>query len=201
MTSLRRFTTRYGTIAAALFGAWLAFALLFAPWIIRQGYAERSFGPVNRAFDGRSVHEVDHYLSHWGTLAKLGTFGLLGLLVVVYLLVVFRRQIATGFRHVANGRTGARVPRRDFLLLAVFFGLIGGYAEAAGAMGKALLEGMPHYGVGYSAEVVWMSPLANALLYALVASILLIATVRMKNGVPLHGTVLIFVAAATYIAF
>ncbi|MGB7159389.1 MAG: hypothetical protein WBD40_15080 [Tepidisphaeraceae bacterium] len=57
------------TLVGALL--WVAFAWLVAPAIIRSGYAQTSFGPINGAFGGRGEHDVAFYLDKWTRLASL----------------------------------------------------------------------------------------------------------------------------------
>ena len=180
--------------------AWLTGGLFLAPYLIRQGYEERGFDRINDIFRGRDVHPVEHYLQGWQSLFLKATVALVCVAVVVYLAIRFRRALMPPLRRFVRGNTCATLSGWDFLILAAFFGFIGGYVEAAGAVVKAVLKGMPHYGVGYSAEVVWMSPLANALLYVATAGILLIVTLLWRRSIPLRGTVVLFVTAAAYIA-
>lgn len=199
MPRSRRPTRVYGAAVASALAVWLAFARLVAPAIIRRGYAGRSIGPINGAFRGRDVHPVERYLTHWDTLFMAATISFLAAAVVGYLLVRYRHGIGRWLDAQWRGR-GAPLARGDFLLLAVFIGLLCGCAEAIGAIGKSVALGMPHYGSGYSPEIAWMSPLANAIVFGAFASLIVLATIRMKGPVPVGGAVLLLAGGAAFVA-
>jgi arylsulfatase A-like enzyme len=164
----------YGTITAAISGSWLLAAVVIVPRVIRSAYAGDSFAILNGIIGGRDTHPVERYLAAWAEVATLTTVALAVVAIAVALLLRFPGPPA----RLAAAVRGAlpELASRDVLILAVFFGLLAGLAEATRRVVSYRIF-LRAAGESVSGEIFWMSPLAAVLVFLMLAvGLILVAT-------------------------
>ncbi len=174
---------------------WTGTALWLVPQVIEAAYAGRSVEIVNSLISGQAAHPLSHYQMLWKAIALrisvlLIAVGILGLGIVRFGPLL----IAKGGR-LLGMPSAIPVSRRDFILIALFFGLMTGFGEAVVAAVRQLIQPMP--GWQYTWEVVWLAPLANGVSFAVLSIVLLlILGVLGRKTPPLQLTFLVALLGA-----
>jgi arylsulfatase A-like enzyme len=183
---------------AALF-AWLVFGIVVVPAVIAGAYAERSIPLLNRALQGRTDHTLAFYQSTWNR-AFMGLTIALVLTAVVVALVPWRR-LARRAKAGMLAATQRRISAPHALVVAIATGVIFGFIEAAAHMALSIALHRPRWGTAgefYTDGLLWMTPLANAAGYVLLALLLVLLTRWKLRGVPVRLLVLMLTGIGTY---
>ncbi len=152
--------------------AWFAGVLWAVPLVIRLAYQERAFSFLNALIGGRDVHPVEYYLDLWGGAALRLTALLVALGIVAAAAHRYRTPLVAFLRSSLGAVRPLRI--REVLLLAVFFGALGGLAEATQQI-VAHWVFLRVTDLWVSSEIFWMAPLAGSLVMLLVAAPVLAA--------------------------
>jgi arylsulfatase A-like enzyme len=157
---------RYVTTTAAITGAWLVAAVVIVPRVVRSAYAGDSFALLNGLISGQDTHPVERYLAAWAEVATLTTVALAVVAIAVALLLRFPGPPA----RLAAAVRGAlpELGSGDVVILAVFFGLLAGLAEATRRVVSYRIF-LRAAGESVSGEIFWMSPLAAVLVFLVLA--------------------------------
>ena len=181
---MSRFANRLLIVTVVLV-VWLAGGLWLVPELIRDAYYERSASFINAIISGRGTIDVEAYLRQWWLLFIGATIALVLLAIAFH----YRGRIRGRLARLRAGVGAETVTGRELLGLALAFGLFAGWMEAAGVLAKTLLRDLPHWGPGYSAEVVWMAPAGSAILFVF-AAVLLVATAYLfRQTLPARAVV------------
>ena len=82
---------RWLAVAALLAVVWMFGSQLLVPPLIESAYQGQSHPLLNRIITGQERHDVDHYLSYWGYLRRIGMLLILAAGSALYLVGTRRR--------------------------------------------------------------------------------------------------------------
>ena len=183
MSMLRNlsFARKYGLIFGVGLVLWVALVLWVVPWLIRDAYRGESLDILNRMISGREQTSLDGYLDLWFARVRLLTLVLLAAGVGLYPILRFRERLLAWGRELAG--TPIEMGAGTALLTAVWFGIVGGFTEAAVRAISQSLEGSPRGGV-YT-EIYWVAPTAAALTLAACTLLLLVASAVTRGRIAL----------------
>jgi len=156
--------SRYWWFAFAVLLAWAGVATWVVPRLIEAAYYGRSLGFLNAIITGQATNPLETYLTFWNSVARPLTMGLAALVVLGYILRRFGPQIRDHTSRILAVGPAVPIRRRDFILVAVCFGLLTGGGEASYAAIRQWIEHRPSW--DYSWDVIWMAPMAGAILFA-----------------------------------
>lgn len=164
-------------------GEWLV------PRLIGQAYNGRSLSILNEALAGRGEHSLNFYVAQWKHLWRISFACLVGVLAVAYGAAVTRGTWMASLGRWWGKEARAVSTIRELVTVAFGVGFVVGSLEAIGVLAASMLRGLPNWGVGYSIEVIWMAPLANALVFAVaglaLGLVLRVVTKRVTCGIVL----------------
>jgi arylsulfatase A-like enzyme len=189
---------RYWLFALVILLAWFAAATWVVPRFIEAAYHGRSIGFLNAIITGQATHPVETYLTTWNALARLLTMGLVALVLLGSVLRHFGPQLRGHALRILALGPAFPVRRRDFLLIATMFGLLTGVSEASYAVIRQWIEQRPSW--DYSWEVIWMAPLAGAILFATLG-LLVLAGLTMARRRPTLRLTFWFAFYGIYLLF
>lgn len=149
-----------GVAIVALAGFW------FVPWVIRAAYDGRGPEILSGVITGQGVHPVSHYLGLWYRtfLLFVAVAGLVGLVWCFP-----GSRISSAVRGRLSGEPAWSAGHT--LAAALWFGLLGGAAEAAYRVARYLIE--HHVSRPFQWEAAWMGPISGALAFGSVGLLLL----------------------------
>ncbi len=155
-------------LGTAVLLLWVATQRWLVPGLIRSAYDQESIPFFNAFIDGQARHSVDLYLDTWRRLAGLATVALGVLVVLAAASIPFHTRIyrATVRAHGFLLRGNPGVGLRRALALGGIAGCLGGAMEAVAWLADT--RGEPS---GPALEVLWMAPLAAAVVAALLAAL------------------------------
>ncbi len=161
-------------LTVGVMAAWWAGVTWGVPLLIRAAHAGR-LPLADRLLPGRATRPVEGYLELWEPLARASVvmaWSSAMLLLAAYLL---RRHARSGAAPTeATGHPP--VTAGPFLLFAAWLGLVTGLAEAWYYVSRVFYQGKESAGVfGISQHAVWMSPLANLVMFTLVGGVVALA--------------------------
>jgi arylsulfatase A-like enzyme len=162
---------RYWLFALAVLLVWVGIATWVVPRFIEAAYHGRSLGLLNAVITGQATNPLETYLATWNSIARKLTMGLAAVVLLGYILRRFRPQLRERTARILEVGPPVPVRHRDFLLVAVGFGLLTGVGEASYAAIRQWIEHRPSW--DYSWEVIWMAPLGGAVLFASVGIMML----------------------------
>ena len=87
----------------------------------------------------------------------------------------------------------------DVLVIALGFGLLCGVIEAIEAVIPVLTTNVPFWTSGYTSDVVWLAPIANAMIFVVGAILIFGLPALLHRRIPYRIPVFLSVAAALYI--
>jgi len=168
---------RLPLVAAILVAVGLLIAWFLVPYVIRLGYAEASFGPINDLFGGREIHPVQRYLNAWRRFAlQLSLLGV-GILAatVAWSAAPARRRslinwILGGERSLSAGQA---------VRFGLALGMLGGIAQVSYMGVRQAVTTRP--GAFFHTETLWMAPL-SAGLATLLLTLALVLVARGGSG-------------------
>ena len=164
----------YTWCAVALLAVWGAAALWAVPWLIRRGYNEESFAPINAIFGGRGSHPVAHYLDAWRSEALVLTLVLLGATAAGYVALRWHRQLALLAGRILYSEPG--LPAGFALLFVLGLGLAAGFADFLAWRARYLAD---RQFAGWShPDTVWMAPVTLGVVFAVLTLPLVVAAAR-----------------------
>lgn len=164
---------------------WTGVVTFAVPRLIEAAYYGRSLGFLNAIITGQATNSLETYLTLWNSVARKLTMGLVALVGLGYILWRFGTQIRDRINSILALGPSVPLRRRDFLLVAVYFGLLTGAGEAAYAGIRQWIQHRPSW--DYSWDVVWSAPLAGAVLFGCVGIVMLagLALVRRRSTLQL----------------
>lgn len=212
MPRAKRFAVVYWATCGSLLAAFFGFSRWIAPRLIRSAYEGTSHPFLNRVIAGRAQHPVEHYLDAWKDLAGRSAVIFVVAVAIVYGVGVFLRS--------SRGRTAARSMLRSLrrtsgdtraqlastlqlsaigqVSVAVCLGLLSGLCEVVYRTGHYRITGQIPI-EGWSASTgIWMVPLADAGLFALVAVLLVLGARRWPTLSALPVPVFLFTLLGLY---
>ncbi len=152
------------------------------PMLIRAAYSG-ALPLLGRLMPGRDTKPVEGYLAAWEFVGKQSVVAVLtasGLLLVA---LILRRQLQKN-RSATDGQSQSAISATDLMLVAVWFGLMTGLGEAYYYVLRVFYLHRPTPGViGISQHAVWMSPLANLIVFTLAGGLLVGARRTLKSWV------------------
>ncbi len=165
---------RLAIVLLGTLSAWVAFAWLAVPALIRSAYRGESVGFLNRLIKGQAANPVESYLGSWSGLATRLTFGLALALALVYGAVLLDvpgrlRRWSQRFAELeaAQKQSPVRPSPLDCLLIVLWWGLAAGVMEALYLSKKMILGEWLAVHMATSAISVWMAPLSYAIIFGL----------------------------------
>ena len=163
---------------------WAFVALWGVPWLITLAYEERGPQVLQGLISGRGEHPVDHYLGLWRGVARRGSILLFGGALAGIVAYRLRRQIDGMARPLFGPLAVLR--DRDVLVLGLFFGVIGGVAEATA---QVVRHWVFHHvsNLVVSGEVFWMAPLSASVSMTVIALVLIVVRRVVGSENPLRG--------------
>jgi arylsulfatase A-like enzyme len=170
---------RFWLLSTGALAAWLAVAYLLVPALIRSAYRGDSIGALNRIITGQGTHAVEFYLNQWSAVAQRLTVALLAAIVLFFFLVALNaRERFAGWRarfaerEAISRASPPRLGPRDYVVLALWWGVLAGVWEAAYLAEKiARREWLP-LGQAITPQSVWMAPLSYAIAFTLAGCLL-----------------------------
>jgi arylsulfatase A-like enzyme len=189
--TLSRLQKRFLVLATIVLVAWLLFAFVVFPILLRRAYADPSFPILGAALSGRALHPVERYLARWRELALLLTLALAAIGCAGVVLIGPRGR--AWLRGVMERWPELRVA--GVARLGLLGGLLIGWAEAipriAGGWWRQVPPGMP------GAETLWTTPLIAGTL-GLVAALTLHGIARGWHGTPARPVLFFFALVGAY---
>lgn len=173
---MARITKRSWIVPAVTLAAWVVVGWVLAPAVITRAYAGESIAFLNDLLAGRAAHPLETYIAAWERL-RLGFSVVLVLLCTGFVLAVAYWPEMRAKLH-ALGET-RRLSRREMILFLISVGVIAGVVEAAIAVARQWIVEDPTW--VYSRDVIWMAPLANTLLWLVVAVVLLMMSLLVPS--------------------
>ncbi len=195
----RRFSVRYWLALTVLWAVWLGTGFVLVPALIRDAYEGASISILNRMISGQAQHPVDHYLQVWAGIAAQVTVMLLIAGISGYLLIRFRAPLgafATRAWRIWHGPKAVMLRPAELLLVAIWFGLLAGLIEGATVISRRAIAGYP--AEMYSPDVIWMAPLAAAVVFGVLGLGLFVLALRWPNLISLRTAVFTFGLIAVY---
>jgi arylsulfatase A-like enzyme len=185
---------------------WLALSRWLVPSLIADAYREESLPFLNRLISGRAVHSLGHYLESWERLARPLTFGLVasgGLLYAALVLGLARtagRHFTRSMRWTHEFLRSRPAMRLGTLVLAAFaIGLAAGFVEVLYLLAKkTVLNQAVMTTTDADLMIVWMAPIAYALLFMGLALLLRIVAMRWPSACSIETVVFSLCAIGAY---
>ncbi|MGD8278839.1 MAG: sulfatase [Gemmatimonadota bacterium] len=167
-TGSRRRRIRVLAGVTAFLALWAVLALWIVPVAIRSAYEGTGPGILNGVITGQSRHPVESYLAYWSRIARLLTYGLFSVLLLIGLTWRFRVLLGRFLRPLTvrlfpPGPDPAKP--LDLVAIAVSSGVVFGLLEWLVVLGRRALTDW--VGEHYSSDLFWMAPAASGAVFLL----------------------------------
>jgi arylsulfatase A-like enzyme len=190
---------RSWAIAGVVATAWLLAGFWLVPGLIHQAYRQESLPLLNAMLAGRDQHAVEVYLAAWRRLFLVAT-GLIGVGAPLLVLASRQRTVRSWLGRLVKG-SGGELGAVDVLLVAVLVGALTGVVESVGHLIR-IGPRRPNFGGGYTAELLWAAPVANAAIFLIGAALLLVVPMLIaRRKLPLRVAPFVAVTVAVFVAF
>ncbi len=185
---MSRSARRFAQAALGIGVAWIIFAALLAPWLIRAAYAERLIPVLNDIVGGRDLHPVEFYLGAWRSvaLALSAVFVVLVAAVAGWILAPdTRRTVIDRLLGAADGLTPLEIVK-----VGVVAGLCAGWAEAGFFTIRQLVTQRP--AALFHIEIWWMAPLSAAFVGLLIGLVIALVSLGGRRRLALRAAAVVF---------
>jgi hypothetical protein len=175
--------------------AWLI-AELMVPSVIRSAYDGQSLEIFNRLINGQDLHPPERYVDAWRGVERR-FFVLAGLVVVFW--IGLRPPLANLLKPVFH--TEPQISPAMVLATAFTIGVLAGVAEVTHLTIRHLVE--RHPGRDFSWDLLWIGPVSSAVMFLLIAVLLLVITRILTRGNGIAGPISLrlFVLFFSFLAF
>jgi len=154
-----------------------------APWVIRGAHSG-AIPFLGRLIPGRATKPIEGYLVAWEPLARASIVVAWTTALIVLGAVLIRRHARQRLAE-PNRADPPPVTSSQFLLVAVWFGIVTGLGEAWYYVGRVFYRHLELPNVfGISQHAVWMSPLANLIAFAVLGVVLILIWARLPSKYP-----------------